>query len=119
MLLFGIATSIENFVERLPPSVAQVLECRIFDIARADDLFEELFCATISRNNGPLWLGPTICDLLIQRQKDFIQPTNSIDIFIRVCFLWFLILAERLTTLSMLICVTSMPIFSASFYLRN
>ena len=86
VLLFGIATSVENFVGRLPSSAAQILECKTFDIARADDLFEEVFCANISKNIGPLWLGPTICDLLIQRQKDFIQPTNSIDLFIRVRF---------------------------------
>lgn len=85
MLLFGIATSAENFIERLPPSAAEILECKTFDIARADDLFEEIFYAHISKNNGPLWLGASICDLLIQRQKDFIQPANSTDNFIRVC----------------------------------
>ena len=55
-------------------------------MARANDLFEQSFCANLSRNDGPLWLGSSVCDLIIQRQKDYIQPSNSLDLFLRVGF---------------------------------
>lgn len=79
VLLFGIATSVDMFLDKLSRATVKRLRCGRFDVAQLE--IEEFFKAATSLENpvGP-WLGPSISSAILQRQKDYIQ---SIPAFVQ------------------------------------
>ncbi|KAK5019715.1 Origin recognition complex subunit 3 [Cryomyces antarcticus] len=77
VLLFGIATSIENFRDKLPRSAIRCLEGAQFDVVRTDEVLEHVFQKTIGNDDIPIWLGPSLCGMLLDRQKDHIQSVQA------------------------------------------
>ncbi|GME25303.1 origin recognition complex subunit [Neofusicoccum parvum] len=78
LLLFGIATSVEGFQEKLPSAAIRCLEGCKFDVAQADVVLEQVFLKTID-GERPLWLGSELSSRAIERHKDHIQ---SIETFV-------------------------------------
>lgn len=76
MLLFGIATSIEMFQNKISRAASRCLQAVRFDIAQLD--MEDTFKAATAfeRPIGP-WLGPNISGAVLQRQKDYVQSTAA------------------------------------------
>lgn len=80
MLLFGIATSAENFEERLSGNSLRYLEGQKFDVTQSDEIIERLFAATIASTDACLQIGPNLCRRMLDRQKDHAQnPQDFCD----------------------------------------
>ncbi|OMP87239.1 Origin recognition complex subunit 3 [Diplodia seriata] len=78
VLLFGVATSVEGFQEKLPSAAIRCLQGRKFDVEQADEVLEQVFLKTID-GGAPLWLGPDLSRQAFDRHKDHIQ---SVDMFV-------------------------------------
>lgn len=74
MLLFGIATSVELFQEKLSRETIRYLDGTAFDVQQAD--VEDIFKAFQSRKPA-LWTGPGLGRMLLQRQNDYVQSHSS------------------------------------------
>lgn len=76
VLLFGIATSVDMFLDKLSRATLKRLQCGRFDVAQLE--IEEIFKAATSLEHpvGP-WLGPSISGAILQRQKDYIQSISA------------------------------------------
>ncbi|KAI9695972.1 MAG: hypothetical protein M1820_008313 [Bogoriella megaspora] len=77
VLLFGIATSVENFEDRIPRAIARNFRGQKFDAVQADDLLEQVFEASIDDVEQQLWLGSGLSRMLLDRQKDHIQSIQA------------------------------------------
>ncbi|RMZ66668.1 origin recognition complex subunit 3 [Pyrenophora seminiperda CCB06] len=77
VLLFGIATSAENFEERLSGDSLRYLEGQKFDVTQSDEIIERLFAATIASTDVCLQIGPILCRRMLDRQKDHVQNTQD------------------------------------------
>lgn len=74
VLLFGIATSVELFQEKLSRSAIKCLDRTAFDVQQAG--IEDIFKA-FHTEQPTLWVGPTLNRMILQRQKDYIQGHSS------------------------------------------
>lgn len=74
MLLFGIATSVELFQEKLSRETIRYLDGTAFDVQQVD--VEDIFKAFQS-GQTTLWTGPGLSRILLQRQNDYIQSHSS------------------------------------------
>ncbi|KAF2234438.1 origin recognition complex subunit [Viridothelium virens] len=77
VLLFGVATSVEHFQDRLPRATIRKLEGRQFDAVKANDMLERVFEVTIDDPDQRLWLGPGLCRMMIDRQNDHFQSVQA------------------------------------------
>ena|ERR1700744_1718641 len=78
-LVFGLATSLEIFQERLPVSTLRHLRGKQYDVVQRQQLLEEIFLATITGDNVQFRVGPSLVNAIMGRQRDNIQ---TIDDFI-------------------------------------
>ncbi|KAI9894943.1 MAG: hypothetical protein M1814_000164 [Vezdaea aestivalis] len=76
-LLFGIATSIELFYERLPRATAQLLRGKEFIVQRHDKLLDRIFEHTIAGEKTLLRPGGSISGFLLDRQKAHVQSVQA------------------------------------------
>lgn len=76
VLLFGIATSIDMFLDKLSRATVKRLQCGRFDATQLEK--EEIFKAATSLEHpvGP-WLGPSLSSAMLQRQKDYIHSISA------------------------------------------
>ena len=74
VLLFGIATSIDLFQEKLSQASLKLLQCSNFEVTQldVDFLFKEV---TGADEASRLWLGPGLSRLVLQRHQDYVQTT--------------------------------------------
>ena len=75
MLLFGIATSVELFQEKLSRETIRCLKGSVFDVQQPD--VEDVFKAFQSEQTT-LWTGPGLSRSMLQRQRDYIQSHSSL-----------------------------------------
>ncbi|MCJ1375798.1 hypothetical protein MMC20_007035 [Loxospora ochrophaea] len=81
VLLFGIATSIELFQEKLPRAAIRHLHGMKFEAAQTGETLEKMFKAAASNGEyRPMWLGAGISNLLLQRQRNHAQ---NVEDFVR------------------------------------
>ena len=85
VLLFGIATSVELFQEKLSRETIRLLDGSAFDVQQLD--IENVFKAFQSEQQT-LWVGPGLSRVILQRQKDYIQShstfVNSVKVTLAV-----------------------------------
>ncbi|MCJ1262646.1 hypothetical protein MMC22_002516 [Lobaria immixta] len=76
VLLFGIATSVDMFLDKLSRTTVKRLQCGRFDVTQLGK--EEIFKAATSLEHpvGP-WLGPSLSSAMLQRQKDYIHSVSA------------------------------------------
>lgn len=76
VLLFGIATSVDMFQEKLPRATIRNLHGVRFDVAQLniEDIFKKASCPDDSRC---LWLGSDLSKTIVQRHKLYIQSVSS------------------------------------------
>lgn len=76
VLLFGIATSVDMFLDKLSRATVKRLHCGRFDVAQLE--IEDIFKAATSMEHpvGP-WLGPSLSSAILQRQKDYFQNISG------------------------------------------
>ena len=70
VLLFGIATSVELFQEKLSTDTIRCLDGSAFDVQQVGA--EDVIKAFQSKQPN-LWVGPGLSRTILQRQKDYIQ----------------------------------------------
>ena len=76
VLLFGIATSIDLFQERLSQATLSLLKSTHFEINQLD--VDILFKTIMTSVRQPeLRLGPSISRSILQRHTEFVQTTND------------------------------------------
>lgn len=94
-MLFGIATSLEMFQEKVPQAMARHLQGVRFDLAHLN--IEDVFkTATHSNTVGCLWVGPGLTKVMIQRHKDYIQCASTFTQALKVTPLFMMIRSLRL-----------------------
>ena len=74
VLLFGIATSVELFQEKLSRETIRYLNGSAFNVQQLD--VEHIFNAFQS-DQTDLWIGPGLSRIMLQRQKDYVQSHSS------------------------------------------
>jgi len=79
VLLFGIATSVENFHEKLPRATLRLLEGQQFDAAQSEEILEKVFWKTIDDPDIALRIGSDLGQMLMDTQRDHVQ---SVAVFI-------------------------------------
>lgn len=79
VLLLGIATSLEIFHEKLPKATVRMMQGEKFDVERADECLAQVFNDAVLGEETPLRLGASVCELMIERQKNH---TQSIQTFV-------------------------------------
>jgi origin recognition complex subunit 3 len=77
VLLMGIATSLEIFHEKLPKAVIRMMQGEKFDVERADELLALVFNDAVLGPKSILRLGPSVSDIIIERQKNHTQSIQT------------------------------------------
>lgn len=76
ILLFGIATSVDLFQEKLSKTTLRLLQGSEFEINQLD--VETLFKAvTYLEHSSSLWLGAGLCRMVLQRHRDHVQTSTD------------------------------------------
>ena len=76
ILLFGIATSVDLFQEKLSQTTLRLLQGSEFEINQLD--VETLFKAVAYRNHSSsLWLGASLCRMVLERHRDHVQTSTD------------------------------------------
>ncbi|GAM82657.1 hypothetical protein ANO11243_006390 [Dothideomycetidae sp. 11243] len=79
VLIFGVATSVENLQINLSKKAIRCIRGRRFDVVNADFALEDLF-DHVHSDNTSVWIGANLCRSIVDRQKDFLQnPQTIID----------------------------------------
>src|SRR4051794_29312505 len=109
VLLFGIATSVDLFNERLSRAASRCLYGAQFDVEQTSAVLETVFQKVIAGPGAPLRLGPVLVSTLIERQHDHVQSVQAFTAALKVSSssLRRQVLANQSSTR---ICATSMQI---------
>jgi origin recognition complex subunit 3 len=76
-LLFGIATSVELFHERLSRAASRCLYGVQFDVEQTLSLTERIFLRAVAGNEAPIRLSTAVVSCLMERQEDHVQSVQS------------------------------------------
>ncbi|KAI9784146.1 MAG: hypothetical protein M1839_002650 [Geoglossum umbratile] len=77
IVLFGVATSVEIFHEKLPRSAIQCLQGEKFDVERVEETLAKVFNDALFGRKSALWLGSALCKQLLERQRDHVQNVQA------------------------------------------
>jgi origin recognition complex subunit 3 len=77
ILLFGIATSVELFHERLSRAASRCLHGVQFDVEQTSSLLERIFQKAVAGAGAPIRLSAAVVSNLIERQQDHVQSVQS------------------------------------------
>jgi origin recognition complex subunit 3 len=84
VLLFGIATSVELFHDRLSRSASSCLHGAQFDVEQTSLILERVFQKAVAGSKAPLRLGPVLVSSLMERQHDHIQSVQAFTAALKV-----------------------------------
>ena len=76
-ILFGVATSVELFHERLSRSAIMCLQGAQFDVENTTTTLEKIFEAVIFDEDATLRFGPNFLGSLLERQQDHVQSLQA------------------------------------------
>ncbi|KAL7268700.1 Origin recognition complex subunit 3 [Rhizina undulata] len=77
VLLLGIATSVEIFHDKLPKATIRLMQGDKFDVERAEECLAQIFNDAVVGDKSMLRLGATLCDFLLERQRDHTQSIQG------------------------------------------
>jgi origin recognition complex subunit 3 len=77
VLLFGIATSVELFHERLSQSANRCLSGAQFDVEQTSSILEDVFLKVVAGSKAPIRLGPVLVSSLMDRQHNHVQSIQA------------------------------------------
>jgi origin recognition complex subunit 3 len=86
IVLFGIATSVELFHERLSRAATRCLQGAQFDVEQASKTLEKVFRQVVGGCDSPLFLGAGLVTALIERQYDHVQSLQAFISALKVRF---------------------------------
>jgi origin recognition complex subunit 3 len=84
ILLFGIATSVDMFYERLPTAAIRCLHGQKFDVECAEEAQESVFAASVGATDSSIRLGPALTQSLLERQKQHVQSVQAFTSALKV-----------------------------------
>ena len=84
VLLFGIATSVALFHERLARSASRLLSGAQFDVENTSIVLERIFRKTVTGVQAPLRLGGNLITSLMARQSHHVQSVQSFTTALKV-----------------------------------
>jgi origin recognition complex subunit 3 len=87
VLLFGVATSVELFQERLTKSASRCLYGIQVDVEQTSGVIERIFQKAVASPGAVLQLGPEVLSILMERQLDHLQSVQSFIAAIKVFFM--------------------------------
>lgn len=70
MLLFGIATSVDNLQDRLSQAAARSLAGQQFDVVQSDEILEQIFTTSTVYGVCRLRIGAQLSNMLLQRHHE-------------------------------------------------
>ncbi|KAI6875718.1 hypothetical protein KC323_g276 [Hortaea werneckii] len=76
VLLFSVATSVDFLQQRLSREAIKCLDGRLFDVAPSAEVLEQMI-DTITSTDPPIYIGPTVMGMALERQSDYIQSIDS------------------------------------------
>jgi origin recognition complex subunit 3 len=85
VVLFGIATSIELFHERLSRSATRSLYGAQFDVEQTSRTLEKVFRRALAGQDACLYLGSGIVASLLERQYNQVQSIQAFVSALKVC----------------------------------
>jgi origin recognition complex subunit 3 len=86
VLLFGIATSVELFNERLSRAASRYLYGVQFDVEQTNSVLEAVFHKVVAGSESSTRLGPKLVSDLIERQYDHVQSIQAFTAALKVRF---------------------------------
>ena len=84
LLLIGIATSVDNFHERLPKAALRCLSGQSFNVTRSEDVIERVYECSAANEDVVLRIGATLSDTILQRQRDHVQSVEAFNAALKV-----------------------------------
>jgi origin recognition complex subunit 3 len=87
VLLFGIATSVDLFSERLSRNASRCLYGAQFDVEQTSSVLENVFQKVVTGSKASIRLGPNLLSSLMERQHEHVQ---SIQAFTAALKVWFI-----------------------------
>ncbi|KAI6878562.1 hypothetical protein KC360_g7949 [Hortaea werneckii] len=76
VLLFSVATSVDFLQQRLSREAIKCLDGRLFDVAPSGEVLEQMI-DTITSTDPPIYIGPTVMGMALERQSDYVQSIDS------------------------------------------
>lgn len=83
-LLFGIATSLDLFQERLPRAATRSLHGAQFDVEQTSSLVERIFKKVLTGGHAPLRLSTSLVTSMMERQQEHAQSVQSFTAALKV-----------------------------------
>ncbi|TVY64314.1 Origin recognition complex subunit [Lachnellula suecica] len=87
VLLFGIATSVELFHERLPRAASRCLHGVQFDVEQTSSILERVFRCAVANSKASFRLGPEIVSSFMERQHDHVQSVQSFVVALKYAYM--------------------------------
>lgn len=84
VLLFGIATSLDLFQERLPRTASRTLHGAQFDVEQTSSLVERIFKKVLAGGSAPLRLSTVLVASLVERQQEHAQSVQAFTAAVKV-----------------------------------
>ena len=84
VVLFGIATSVDLFHERLSRAASRCLYGAQFDVEQTSLILERVFQNAVAGSKAPLRLGPVFVSSLMERQHDHVQSVQAFTTALKV-----------------------------------
>jgi origin recognition complex subunit 3 len=84
VLLYGIATSVELFNERLSRAASRCLYGVQFDVEQTSSVLESVFQKVIAGSKASLRLGPELTSSIMERQHDHVQSIQAFTAALKV-----------------------------------
>ncbi|KAF2459963.1 origin recognition complex subunit 3 N-terminus-domain-containing protein [Lineolata rhizophorae] len=76
MIIFSVATTLENLQHRISRGSLRHTEGRTFSIAPASEVLELALDIAVRGDSIPLWVGCSVSNMIMARQKDYFQCTD-------------------------------------------
>ena len=77
VLLFGIATSVDLFHERLSRAATRCLYGTQFDVEQTSSVLETIFQRVVAGLGAPIRLGAGLASSLVERQHDHVLSIQA------------------------------------------
>jgi origin recognition complex subunit 3 len=84
VLLFGIATSVDLFSERLSRTASRCLYGVQFDVEQTSSVLESVFQKVVAGSQALIRLGPNLLSSLMERQHDHVQSVQAFTAALKV-----------------------------------
>lgn len=84
VIVFGVATSVDLFQSRLSRTTCQSLIGEQFDVAQSSHVLEGVFKVAVASASVPLRLGPSLLNIMLERQRDHVAGIHVFASSIKV-----------------------------------